>query len=288
LVTRLYLRDLLTFDEVELEFAQGLVVFTGPSGAGKSVLISAILSSFGYSVKGVAALCELQINKPKELQNEAYFLEEEIHIKTLKKEKLRYFIDAQSIPKKVLLSMFSPYVKYLSVRDQGGFDSSALTEMIDRMLATSDKAFVKMLKTYRKRYTHYRQKYEMLKTIQKEEKDLAEKIEFVQYEIEKITSIDPKPGEEEALLQTTQHLSRLDKLIEALQPAVDIFRYESWVDEVYRLLDKEPAAFSETMNQLRADFEESRYLADTLEEVDIEEVLERLSVLTTLKTVTGR
>jgi DNA repair protein RecN (Recombination protein N) len=37
LIERLYLRDLVTFNEVELEFENGLVVLTGPSGAGKSV-----------------------------------------------------------------------------------------------------------------------------------------------------------------------------------------------------------------------------------------------------------
>ena len=83
-------------------------------------------------------------------------------IKTIKKEKLRYFIDSQNISKKVLADMFSPYVKYLSVRDKGGFESETLLEMLDGQLLAKDKTFKKLLKEYRKRYQNYKQKVSQL------------------------------------------------------------------------------------------------------------------------------
>ena len=82
----------MTFDEVELEFDKGLVVFTGPSGAGKSVLMSTILSSFGHSTQGAANLCEITLKKPQTLSSDAYDFTDELTIKTFKKEKLRYLI----------------------------------------------------------------------------------------------------------------------------------------------------------------------------------------------------
>ena len=283
MVERLYLRELVTFKELELEFEQGLVVFTGPSGAGKSVLISAILSSFGHATKGAAALCEVNLKKPTTLKSDAYLLEDDLCIKTLKKEKLRYFLDGQSISKKVLAQMFSPYVKHLSVRDQTGMDNRALLEMIDRSLASRNKTFKKLLKEYRKRYAGYREKLLQLQKIYEDEKALAEKMEFAQFEIDKISAIDPKPGEEEELLKVKQQLSRIDKIRDALATASEIFNYESSVEEVYRLLDKDITTFSEAMNQLRSDFEESEVLADELEEIDVEEVLDRLGDLSSLK-----
>jgi DNA repair protein RecN (Recombination protein N) len=282
LVERLYLRELVTFKELELEFDQGLVVFSGPSGAGKSVLISAILASFGHATKGAASLCEVNLKKPSKLKSEAFLLEDEICIKTLKKEKLRYFIDGQSISRKVLSEMFSPYVKHLSVRDKGGMESSTLLEMIDRSLGAKEKTYHKSLKEYRKRYANYRQKLLQLEKIREDEKALAEKMEFARFEIEKIGSIDPRPGEMEELLRIKQQMSRIDKIREALANANEIFRFESSVEELYRLLDKDVGAFSEAMNQLRADFEESEAVADELEEIDVEEVLDRLSALTGL------
>jgi DNA repair protein RecN (Recombination protein N) len=283
LIERLYLRDLVTFNEVELEFENGLVVFTGPSGAGKSVLMSAILSSFGHSTQGAAALCELNLIKPAGLQSEAYELENELTVKTLKKEKLRYFIDGQNISKKALGDLFSNYVKYLSVRDKSGFESDTLLEMIDTQLRVKDKTFKTLLKEYKKRYKNYREKALHLSKIKEDEAKLAELIEFATYEVEKIAAIDPIAGEEEELLKIKQHLSRIDKIKDALSRATDIFTLEASVEEVYRLLDKDGSVFADAMNQLRADFEETENLADELEDVDVEEVLDRLSDLTTLK-----
>ncbi|WP_415408139.1 AAA family ATPase [Sulfurovum sp. CS9] len=283
MIERLYLRELVTFDEVELEFDKGLVVLTGPSGAGKSVLMSAILSSFGHTTQGAASLCEVNLLKPAGLQSDAYKLEDDLTIKTLKKEKLRYFIEGQNISKKVLAELFSPYVKYLSVRDKGGFDSESLLEMIDSSLVAKDKIYKKLLKEYKKRYANYKTKAAELAKIKEDEVKLAELIEFATYEVEKIERINPQPDEEEELLKVKQQLSRIDKIKDALNSASEIFACESSVEEVYRLLDKDTSAFSEMMNQLRADFEDTETLADELEEVNVEEVLDRLSDLTTLK-----
>ncbi|MCW8821332.1 MAG: DNA recombination protein RecN, partial [Sulfurovum sp.] len=283
MIERLYLRDLVTFDEVELEFNKGLVVLTGPSGAGKSVLMSAILSSFGYSTQGAAALCEVNLVKPTQLQSDAYELENDMTVKTLKKENLRYFIDGQNISKKALGEMFSPYVKYLSVRDRGGFEPETLLEMIDTQLVQKDKTFKMLVKEYKKRYKNYKDKASQLSKIKEDEAKLVELIEYATFEVEKIASINPQIDEENELLKVKQQLSRIDKIKDALSSATEIFTLEASVEEVYRLLDKDGSLFSDAMNQLRADFEETENLADELEEVDVEEVLDRLSDLTTLK-----
>ncbi len=283
MIERLYFRDLVTFKKVELEFDQGLVVLSGPSGAGKSVLMSSILSSFGYSTKGAASLCEINLAKPVSLKNEVFELEDDLTIKTVKKEKLRYFIDGQNISKKVLNKMFEPYVKYLSVRDRGGFESETLLAMIDNELTAKDKNYKKSLKEYKKRYTNYKEKASQLNKIKEDEARLAELIEFANYEIDKINSINPQVGEEEELLKVKQQLSRIDKIKDALNSANEIFTSESSVEEVYRLLDKDVSAFSEMMNQLRSDFEDTETLADELEEVNVEEILDRLGDLSTLK-----
>ncbi len=283
MIERLYLRELVTFNKVELEFDKGLVVLTGPSGAGKSVLMSAILSSFGHTTQGAASLCEVNLAKPVQLQSDAYELEDDLTIKTLKKEKLRYFIDGQNISKKALAELFSSYVKYLSVRDKGGFDSESLLEMIDSSLVAKDKIYKKSLKEYKKRYANYKTKATELAKIKEDEVKLAELIEFATYEVEKIERINPQLNEEGELLKVKQQLSRIDKIKDAMHSASEIFACEGSVEEVYRLLDKDTSAFSEMMNQLRADFEDTETLADELEEVNVEEVLDRLSDLTTLK-----
>jgi len=245
--------------------------------------MSSILSGFGYASKGAAALCEVTLSKPAKLQNEAFHLDDDLTIKTVKKEKLRYFLDGQNISKKLLGEMFSPYVKYLSVRDRGGFDSETLLQMIDTVLSAKDKVYKKSLKEYKKRYANYKEKAAQLNRIKENEAKLAELIEFTTYEIEKINAVDPKMDEEEELLKVKQQLSRIDKIKDALNAANTIFTAEASVEEVYRLLDKDGSMFSDMMNQLRADFEETENLADELAEIDVEEVLNRLADLNTLK-----
>lgn len=283
MIERLYLRELVTFDEAEVEFEKGLVVFSGPSGAGKSVLMSAILSSFGHNTQGVASLCEVNLAKPEGLASEAYALEDEVTIKTLKKEKVRYYIDGQNISKKSLGSLFAPYVQYLSVRDKGGFESEKLLGMIESSLYGKDKSYKRLTKEYRKRFQRYKEQLAKLNKIKEDEAKLAELIEFATYEVEKIEKIDPKAGEIEEMMQVKQQLSRIDKIKDAMGHAMAIFDSESSVQEVYRLLDKDATVFTDAMNQVRSDFEETESLADELEEMDVEEILDRLSDLTSLQ-----
>ena len=63
MITRLYIKNCLSFKEVDLEFNSGLNIFTGPSGAGKSILMREILASFGLEdVKSLFLLFHLFLN----------------------------------------------------------------------------------------------------------------------------------------------------------------------------------------------------------------------------------
>ena len=122
-----------------------------------------------------------------------------------------------------------------------------------------------------------------LEKIKEDEAKLFELIEFAEFEIEKIESVNPKVGEDEELLKVKHQLSRIDKVNDALESASGIFSFEESVSEVYRLLDKDDSTFSDMMNQVRADFDDIELLSDELAEVDIEAVLDRLEKIATLK-----
>ena len=282
MINRVFLKNLISFKEVEVELERGLVVLSGPSGAGKSLFMNSILATFGYGT-AEASLCEVLVSRPKNMQSEVFELEEEITLKTIKKEKVRYSIDGQNISKKVLNQMFSPFVQFLSVRDKSGFESSALLKLIDSELLVKDKSFKKLFKEYQSRYENYKLKLAELEKIKADEAKLLELIEFAEFEIEKIESVNPVVGEDEELLKVKQQLSRIDKVNDALESANGIFGFEESVLEVYRLLEKDDSGFTEMMNQLRADFEEIASLSDELAEVDIEAVLDRLEKISALK-----
>ncbi len=282
MINRVYLKNLISFSEVELELEKGLVVLSGPSGAGKSLFMNSILSTFGYGT-AEATLCEVLVTKPSRLVHEAFDFEDELTVRSIKKEKTRYSIDGQNISKKALNQLFSPFVQFLSVRDKSGFSSKDLLTLIDNNLIAKDKTFKKLLKEYKSRYEKYKVKLSQLEKIKADEAKLVELIEFTEFEIDKIESINPQVGEDEELLKVKHQLSRIDKVNDALESANGIFSFEESVSEVYRLLDKDDSIFSDMMNQLRADFEDIESLSDELAEVDIEAVLDRLEKISALK-----
>lgn len=286
MIHRLYLKDLLSFDEVELEFAPGLVVFTGPSGAGKSVLIGAMLAALGHgSVE--ATLCEMEFDRPKGLESEAYALDEILSVKTLRKGRVAYYLEGQKISKKALSSMLTPYFRTLSVRDRGGLESEALLELLDRALAAEEDGYARMTEEFSRRYAHFAMKRAELEAIEAKERQMRERIEFLRFEIERIDAVAPKAGEYEELLEVKQRLSRIDRIREAMERASAIFELEGAVDEVFELMGKDGSYFSDVMNQLRSDFEDIETLAEELAELDVEQILDRLEQLSSLITRHG-
>ena len=112
MIRRVYLKDCLSFNEVDLEFKNGLNIFTGPSGAGKSILMQAILSLFALAdVK--AKLGEVELDNLK-FDDESYDInsDDDIVIKSIKKDKVRYFLNNQSVSKKNLNDFSLKFCKF--------------------------------------------------------------------------------------------------------------------------------------------------------------------------------
>ena len=281
MIHRLLIRDLLSFREVKLEFAPGLVVLTGPSGAGKSLLMQAMLANLGIG-QSDAKLCELEMDLPPGLESEELLLEDPLVVRAVRKERSRFTLNDQTLSRKRLAELLAPAVEYLSVRDRGGFENERLLELLDAVAAAEDPVHARRLAEYRERYRLWRERARELERIREDEKRLADLIEFARFEIDKIASVDPKEGEYEELLAVKQRLSRLDRIREAAAETQAIFELEGRIEELYRLMDRDGSWFSDAMNQLRIDLEEIDAMAAELEEVDVEEVLDRLEKLSGL------
>lgn len=97
MIDRVYFKNNLSFDEAELYFDNGLMVFTGSSGAGKSVVFKSILSVFGFFDVS-ASLVEVSLDDKIDLEG---IQNEDINtFKAIKDKQTRYFINNQSIGKK--------------------------------------------------------------------------------------------------------------------------------------------------------------------------------------------
>jgi DNA repair protein RecN (Recombination protein N) len=276
MINRVFIKELLGFNSINLEFERGLIVITGPSGAGKSVFMGAILANFGFANQE-AKLCEVELSKPKNLSSELFDLEDDIVIKAIKKDRVRFFLNEQNISKRALKELFKEYVSYISVRDKSGFESEKLLELIDNYI--DDSSFKNLKSSYIKEFKEYQQKSLELKELKEKIKASNDRLEFLKFEIEKIEKINPKEGEYEELLKVKKQLSKLDKIKEIALSASEIFNYEDSIYELFNMLDKDSSYFNDAMNTLRGDIEDIEALSEDLADIDIEEVLNRLEDL---------
>jgi len=281
-IERFYLRDFLSFKEAELEFKKGLVVFTGPSGSGKSILMSSILASLGLD-EAKAGLSEATVNFPVNLEALGIEEDELTVFKQMKKEKVRHFINNQTISKKMLLNLSSTFVRHLSLRDYSDFKNENLLDMMDLFCQDENKGHRQRLTEYRNNFMRLSEiKKELLK-IEEEEKKVLELREFAQFEIAKIDTIAPIKGEDEELMKIKKELSKKEKIDESISNAEALFGFENAVSHALDLLDIDSSFFDDAMNELRAHFEASRERLAELEECDIESVLTRIEQISDLK-----
>jgi len=283
MINRIYLKDCLSFKEIDLEFNKGLNVFTGPSGAGKSILMQAILSLFAQSdVK--ASLGEVLISDSK-IVDDLYDLDlnDEIVIKTIKKEKVRFFINNQTISKKNLNAFSSKLIKHLNLKDISDFESSKLLNFLDKLSAINNTKFIEIKEKFDLLYKDLIVVKKELEKIKNDELRIEDLKEFTKFEIEKIEAINPTLDEYEELNLLKRKLSKKDKIEDAIKDASEILNYRHSVSNTLELLEVESSFFDETMNELNNIFEQFNDSLFELEDIDIETVLNRIEKLSSLQ-----
>ena len=282
MIERFYLKSCLTFEEVTLDLKPGLIVFTGPSGSGKSVLMRSILASVGYA-DALAEVSESALNWQLD-EVKTGIENEEINVfRQVKKEKVRYFINNQSVSKRVLQEISAEHLRHLSLKDYSDFEQESLLELIDGFVSTSDPKHPEVLNHYRNTHKEYRRVTGELKALEAEENRILDLKEFAAFEVAKIDSIGPKPDEYDALMEIKRSLSQKEKAEEKIASAESIFEFEHVVTEALASLDADSGFFDDAMNELRVIFDEARSAFAEVEDTDIESVLDRIEQLSELK-----
>lgn len=282
MIERFYLKDFLSFKEVELNLQNGLIVFSGPSGSGKSILMSSILASLGVN-SCEASLCESSVTW--QLNGEEIGIEnDEINVfKHIKKEKSRYFINNQTVSKKSMSHLGSQYIRHLSLKDFSDFENENLLCILDDRIQSKVGKIQNIKTEYTDLFHQYKEAKKNLDTIEEEEKRIVELKEFAAFEIKKIEDINPSISEDDELLQIKKELSKKEKVLEHLDAANAIFEFEYKVTNALNTLNVESSFFDDAMNELRAVLDNAQERFSALDDVDIEDVLNRIEELGGLK-----
>ena len=282
MIERFYLKDFLSFKEVELHLNNGLVVFSGPSGSGKSILMNSILSSLGVS-SCEASLCESSVTWQLDAQDTGIENDDINVFKHIRKEKSRYFINNQTVSKKSMSSLGSQYIRHLSLKDFSDFENENLLCMLDDRVQSKIGEIYAFKSKYKDAFAEYKSVKKELEQIEEEERRIVELKEFVAFEIKKIEDINPTLNEDEELIEIKKELSKKEKVLENIEAANAIFEYEYKVSSALESLDVDTSFFDDAINELRAILDNAQDRFTALDDVDIEEVLNRIEELSGLK-----
>jgi DNA repair protein RecN (Recombination protein N) len=282
MIERFYLKNFLGFDEVELDLKCGLIVFSGPSGSGKSMLMDSILSSFGV-LSCDANICESSVTWDLS-QNTSSIENDDINVfKHIKKEKSRYFINNQSLSKKAISEVASRHLKHLSLRDFSDFENENLLSVIDSRIQNKTEDIYAIKAKYKKLFDELQDVESELLRVTQEEKKIVELKEFAAFEIKKIEDINPLEGEDEELLKIKKELSKKEKVLQSIESANAIFSYEYNVSKALENIGIDGSFFDDAMNELRAVLDDAQDRFSALDDVDVEEILNRIEELAGLK-----
>ena len=106
-----------------------------------------ILALFAFNdVK--SELSELEFTN-NSLEDFTYGIEigDDLIIKNIKKEKVRYFLNNQSISKKNLQNISSKLIKQLNLKDTSDFESQRIIEFLDRLSSKNSIEFKNIKKS---------------------------------------------------------------------------------------------------------------------------------------------
>ncbi|MEA2049753.1 MAG: DNA recombination protein RecN [Campylobacterota bacterium] len=282
MITRFYLQDFLSFKEIDLEFNKGLIVFTGPSGAGKSIFMSSILSLIG-ATDTKAKLSEVTI-EDLAIENENYSIaqDDDIIIKQTTNTKTRYLLNNQSISKKNLKEFAKTFSKHLHLKDVSDFNNDKIINFIDYLSSLDHKDYDETLNTYLNTYKEYKDIKNKLIKIEKDQQDIEDLKEYAKFEIDKIAKIDPKVDEYDELKDIKTNLSKKDKLQDILDDVMPLLNNTHKISHALQMLEVNSDFFDDTINEVNNIFEKFNDNLANLEDIDIEEVLNRIEQLSGL------
>ncbi len=287
MIKRIFVSNSPTFKHLELYVKDGLNTISGISGSGKSVFLHSILGAFGLKEPN-AEVIEISLNvnfnnvginlEDFGILNEYVDGESEIVISVLKKQNIRYFINNQSISKKKLSEIAKYFVKHISIKDAYELESNYMLDTLDSIIMQKDSKFGTLLSQYNKVFHEFKSCKIEIHDILDKQKNIENLKDFAQFEIDKISRINPKPGEYDKLLHDKKMLSKKEKVMQICKKALHSLDGLDHVSKAIELLDIDGGEFISIAMDLRGNIENA---IDEFENLDIEPeaLLERIAEL---------
>lgn len=309
MITKLSIESSPIFGNLELRFNEGFCVFSGASGSGKSVLMESLLSCFGLREPNAPNIETDLILSPAFLDQLG--LEGELlNIKIVKKDKTRYFVNFAPIAKKTLSDLLGEHIKHIHSRGGDELATPSLIALLDSYCQKSCPTHKETLQTLSNDFGALKEAKSALKDLESKESHTAQLKEIAEFEINKISTLNPKEGEYENLLALKKTLSHKEKIKEAIAKAQEAFSHTNEILSALNTLnikqdlgdlqnaqnvqgganqaneadeiDEVHSSLSQSLNDAQSLLEREQSRLDELDEIDSEAMLHRISALSEL------
>ncbi|MGL6063790.1 MAG: DNA repair protein RecN [Fusobacteriaceae bacterium] len=229
MLRELKIENLAIIDKLDLEFEDGLIALTGETGAGKSIIIEGINLLIGEKASvdmirdGSETLLaqgvfEVTLDQSLELENKGIEIEgnEVIVRRSLDRSgRGKAFVNGVRIPMTSLKEIMSTLVDIVGQHShQMLLTKSNHIKLLDKFLGETGKVLKLKIADYYDKYTTVTNKISEIETLKKE---ISEKREFYEFQLEEILRINPVVGEDIKLEEEYKILFNAGKIKEKLQ-----------------------------------------------------------------------
>ena len=238
MLVRLSIRDVVLIDRLDLSFGRGLGALTGETGAGKSILLDALGLALGARAEArlvrhgaeravVAAAFELAPDHPALAWLDEQGLTREDDLLVLRRVlgadgRSRGFVNDQPVGIALLRDLASRLVEVQGQFDQRGLlDAATHLELLDASsgCAAETHALAGLWHAWRAAVEGRRSAEADFEAARRDE-------EFLRHAVGELDALDPRPGEEAALAEQRAMLQNGERLIEAMNAALDLLSGE--------------------------------------------------------------
>ena len=225
MLDRLMVKDLALIEKSVVEFGPGLNILTGETGAGKSILLGSIQLALGQKANkdmirhgSEQALIELSFSLGEEKEAELKELEEDLEIEEGSLIIRRKISEKKSENRVNDLSVTLAKLREISgeLLDLHGQHEHHSLLKEGAHLAILDSFMTRrggrILSEVKEAYENYREKKNKVEAYSLPEEERKRELDFLQFELEELSSANLKPGEEEQLSKDYAVYENRDRL----------------------------------------------------------------------------
>jgi len=241
LIQEIYIKNFAIIEEVQCTFEKGMTVLTGETGAGKSIIIDAV----GLLIGERASLEMIRYGEEKSLIQGVFRIEDPSVVEKLQEFGVEVVEDELMIQRELLqngksncringqlatvalLKQIGPYLidihgqneHFLLLNEEkhlGLLDEFAHHQMGD-LIAEYDEAYAKVVAAKQE-----------LRALQTAEKEDAQRVDMLKFQLQEIEETNIYVGEEEQLSEEKEYFTHFQKIQTALQTALAVLEGEEY------------------------------------------------------------